>query len=129
MRYKEITKTKDIHRNEVVFYSTIDINQEPIIGISIAGYTIYNDNISSYACHFSKKEIKRIIKAIAERLEELEKTEQRQTITNDDKIRNLEKRIESLEYALSSLSSHPDNKNNGKTWTYPTIPPIICKED
>ena len=119
MRYKEITKIKDIHRNEVVFYSTVDINQEPIIGISIAGQSI-NNNIS-YACHFNKKEIKRIIKAISERLEELEKPEQKQTITNDEKIQNLEKRIESLELSLSSLLSNNNNKNYDRTWILPKI--------
>ena len=67
------------------------------------------------------KEIKRIIKAISERLEELEKPEQKQTITNDEKIQNLEKRIESLELSLSSLLSNNNNKNNDRTWILPKI--------
>ncbi len=129
MRYKEITKIKDVHGSEVIFYSTVDIKQEPIIGISITGQSI-NNNIS-YACHFNKKEIKRIIKAISARLEELEKPEKEQTLTGDEIIRNLEKRIESLELSLYSLLSNNNNKNNvrEKNWNYPTIPPIMCKED
>ena len=96
MRYKEITKLKDIHGKEVIFYSTVDIDLKNIIGISI---------IDRPAIHFSKEDTKTIIKAISERLEKLEKTEQTQTLTGDEIIRDLEKRIESLELALRSLSA------------------------
>ena len=115
MHYKEILKLKDIHEKEVNFYSTVDINLKNIIGISIKEPNIYQ---GEHVCgsHFSIEDTKAIIKVIAERLEELEKTEQTQTLTGDEIIRDLEKRIESLELALRSLSSHPDDKNNDREY-------------
>ena len=115
MHYKEILKLEDIHEKEVNFYSTVDINLKNIIGISIKEPNIYQ---GEHVCgsHFSIEDTKAIIKVIAERLEELEKTEQTQTLTGDEIIRDLEKRIESLELALRSLSSHPDDKNNDREY-------------
>jgi hypothetical protein len=112
MHYKEILKLKDIHEKEVNFYSTVDINLKNIIGISIKEPNIYQ---GEHVCgfHFSIEDTKTIIKAIAKRLEELEKAEQRQTLTRDEIIEDLEKRIKSLELALRSLSSHPDIEING----------------
>ena len=125
MHYKEILKLKDIHEKEVNFYSTVDINLKNIIGISIKEPNIYQGE-HVCGCHFSIEDTKTIIKAITERLEELEKPKQTQTLTGDEIIRDLEKRIESLELALRSLSSHPNKENNGRTWIFPTIK---CKRD
>ena len=112
MHYKEILKLKDIHEKEVNFYSTVDINLKNIIGISISQDTACSGDVYA-SCYFSKEDTKTIIKAITERLDELEKPEQRQTLTSDEIIRDLEKRIESLELALRSLSAHPDIETNG----------------
>ena len=151
MHYKEILKLKDTHEREVNFYSTVDIDLKNIIGISIKESNIYQGE-HVCGCHFSIEDAKAIIKAIAKRLEELEKAEQRQTLTRDeiiedlekkynelsirvsrsfDIIVSLEKRIESLELALRSLSSHNNKKNNDRerNWNYPTLPPIMCKKD
>jgi hypothetical protein len=125
MHYKEILKLKDIHEKEVNFYSTVDINLKNIIGISIKEPNIYQGE-HVCGCHFSIEDTKTIIKAITERLEELEKPKQTQTLTGDEIIRDLEKRIESLELALRSLSLHPNKENNGRTWIFPTIK---CKRD
>ncbi len=120
MHYKEILKLKDIHGQEVTFYSTVDINLKSIIGISIKEPNIYQ---GEHICgsHFSIEDAKAIIKAIAKRLEELEKAEQRQTLTRDEIIEDLEKRIESLEDTLRYLTWHPDEENNYRTCTYPTL--------
>ena len=126
MHYKEILKLKDIHEKEVNFYSTVDIDLKRIIGISITEPNIFDGVYNNYTVHFSKEDTKTIIKAITERLEELEKPKQTQTLTGDEIIRDLEKRIESLELALRSLSSHPNKENNGRTWIFPTIK---CKRD
>ena len=125
MHYKEILKLEDIHEKEVNFYSTVDIDLKSIIGISIKEPNIYQGE-HVCGCHFSIEDTKTIIKAITERLEELEKPKQTQTLTGDEIIRDLEKRIESLELALRSLSSHPNKENNGRTWIFPTIK---CKRD
>ena len=116
MHYKEILKLKDIHEKEVNFYSTVDIDLKRIIGISITEPNIFDGVYNNYTVHFSKEDTKTIIKAITERLEELEKTEQTQTLTGDEIIRDLDKRIESLELALHSLSVHLDNKNNDREY-------------
>ena len=126
MHYKEILRLKDIHEKEVNFYSTVDINLKNIIGISITEPNIFDGVYNNYTVHFSKEDTKTIIKAITERLEELEKPEQTRTLIGDEIIRDLEKRIESLELALRSLSSHPNKENNGRTWIFPTIK---CKRD
>ena len=136
MHYKEILKLKDTHEREVNFYSTVDTNLKNIIGISITEPNIYQGE-HVCGCHFSIEDTKTIMKTISERLEELEKTEQRQTLTRDeiiedlekkynelsirvsrsfDIIVSLEKRIESLELALRSLSAHPDDKNNDREY-------------
>ncbi len=151
MHYKEILKLKDTHEREVNFYSTVDIDLKNIIGISIKESNIYQGE-HVCGCHFSIEDTKTIIKAITERLEELEKPKQTQTLTRDeiiedlekkynelsirvsrsfDIIVSLEKRIESLELALRSLSSHNNKKNNDRerNWNYPTLPPIMCKKD
>jgi len=125
MHYKEILKLEDIHEKEVNFYSTVDIDLKSIIGISIKEPNIYQGE-HVCGCHFSIEDTKTIIKAITERLEELEKPKQTQTLTGDEIIRDLEKRIESLELALRSLSLHPNKENNGRTWIFPTIK---CKRD
>ena len=125
MHYKQILKLKDIHGQEVNFYSTVDTNLKNIIGISITEPNIYQGE-HVCGCHFSIEDTKTIMKTISERLEELEKTEQRQTLTRDEIIEDLEKRIKSLELALRSLSSHPNKENNGRTWIFPTIK---CKRD
>ena len=116
MHYKEILKLKDIHEKEVNFYSTVDIDLKRIIGISITEPNICDGVYNNYTFHFSKEDTKTIIKAITERLEELEKTEQTQTLTGDEIIRDLDKRIESLELALHSLSVHLDDKNNDREY-------------
>lgn len=115
MHYKQILKLKDIHEKEVNFYSTVDTNLKNIIGISITEPNIYQGE-HVCGCHFSIEDTKTIMKTISERLEELEKTEKTQTLTDDEIIRDLEKRIESLELALRSLSSHPDDKNNDREY-------------
>ena len=129
MHYKEILKLKDTHEREVTFYSTVDINLKSIIGISIK-----EANGQVCGCHFSIEDTKTIIKAITERLEELEKLDNK----NDDEealdlekkynelsirvsrsfdiIVSLEKRIESLELALRSLSVHLDDKNKDREY-------------
>ena len=116
MHYKEILKLEDIHEKEVNFYSTVDIDLKRIIGISITEPNIFDGVYNNYTVHFSKEDTKTIIKAITERLEELEKPEKTQTLTGDEIIQDLEKRIESLELALRSLSSHPDDKNNDREY-------------
>ena len=143
MHYKQILKLKDIHGQEVNFYSTVDIDLKNIIGISIKEPNIYQGE-HVCGCHFSIEDTKAIIKAITERLDELEKPDNK----NDDEealdlekkynelsirvsrsfdiIVSLEKRIESLELALRSLSSHPNKENNGRTWIFSTIK---CKKD
>lgn len=143
MHYKQILKLKDIHEKEVNFYSTVDTNLKNIIGISITEPNIYQGE-HVCGCHFSIEDTKAIIKAITERLDELEKPDNK----NDDEealdlekkynelsirvsrsfdiIVSLEKRIESLELALRSLSSHPNKENNGRTWIFSTIK---CKKD
>ena len=149
MHYKEILKIKDIHEKEVNFYSTVDIDLKNIIGISIAQPNIYQ---GEQVCrsYFSKEDTKTIIKAITERLDELEKPDNKNDVDDEvidlekkynelsirvsrsfDIIVSLEKRICELEYALRSLPTHLDNKNNDrkKNWNYPTLPPIMCKED
>ena len=116
MHYKEILRLKDIHEKEVNFYSTVDINLKNIIGISITEPNIFDGVYNNYTVHFSKEDTKTIIKAITERLEELEKPEQTRTLIGDEIIRDLEKRIESIESTLSSLSSHLDDKNNDREY-------------
>ena len=134
MHYKEILKLKDIHEKEVNFYSTVDINLKNIIGISIKEPNIYQ---GEHVCgfHFSIEDTKTIIKAITKRLEELEKPDNKNDV--DDKVIDLEKkynelnirvsrssdiivrldkRIESLELALRSLSVHLDDKNNDREY-------------
>jgi hypothetical protein len=120
MHYKEILKLEDIHEKEVNFYSTVDIDLKSIIGISIKEPNIYQ---GEHICgsHFSIEDTKAIIKALSERLEELEKAEQRQTLTRDEIIEDLEKRIKSLEDVLSYLPFHPDKENNLRTCTYITL--------
>ena len=115
MHYKEILKLKDTHEREVNFYSTVDIDLKNIIVISIKESNIYQGE-HVCGCHFSIEDTKTIIKAITERLEELEKPEKTQTLTGDEIIQDLEKRIESLELALRSLSSHLDDKNNDREY-------------
>ena len=133
MHYKEILKLKDTHEREVNFYSTVDIDLKNIIGISIKESNIYQGE-HVCGCHFSIEDTKTIIKAITERLEELEKLDNK----NDDEealdlekkynelsirvsrsfdiIVSLEKRIESLELALRSLSVHLDDKNKDREY-------------
>ena len=150
MHYKEILRLKDIHEKEVNFYSTVDINLKNIIGISITEPNIFDGVYNNYTVHFSKEDTKTIIKAITERLDELEKPDNKNDVDDEvidlekkynelsirvsrsfDIIVSLEKRICELEYALRSLPTHLDNKNNDrkKNWNYPTLPPIMCKED
>ena len=109
---KEILKTETGYGWELVLYhfiATNTNNKEDVFGI----YATTKEGDSKSVIEFNKKAAKAIIKAIAERLEELEKAEQRQTLTRDEIIEDLEKRIKSLELALRSLSSHPDIEING----------------
>ena len=126
--YKELLKLKDIHGQEVYLYSTIDINHNDIFGLTNV-VDEFKSSLSDYqkwALHFNKEDAKAMAEALLDRIKELEKTEQKQTLTGDEIIRDLEKRIESLELALRSLSSHPNKENNGRTWIFPTIK---CKRD
>jgi excinuclease UvrABC nuclease subunit len=126
--YKELLKLKDIHGQEVYLYSTIDINHNDIFGLANV-VDEFKSSLSDYqkwALHFNKEDAKAMAEALLDRIKELEKTEQKQTLTGDEIIRDLEKRIESLELALRSLSSHPNKENNGRTWIFPTIK---CKRD
>ena len=134
MHYKEILKLEDIHEKEVNFYSTVDIDLKSIIGISIKEPNIYQ---GEHICgsHFSIEDTKAIIKALSERLEELEKPDNKNDDDDEaidlekkynelsirvsrsfDIIVSLEKRIESLELALRSLSSHLDDKNKDREY-------------
>ena len=135
--YKELLKLKDIHGQEVYLYSTTGILFKSSL-----------DDYQKWAIHFTKDDVVGMPEALLDRIEELEKPDNKNDV--DDKVIDLEKkynelnirvsrsseiivrldkRIESLELALRSLSSHPDYKNNGKPW--PTWPysPIICKVD
>ncbi len=126
--YKELLKLKDIHGQEVYLYSTIDINHNDIFGLANV-VDEFKSSLSDYqkwALHFNKEDAKAMAEALLDRIKELEKTEQKQTLTGDEIIRDLEKRIESLELALRSLSSHPNKENNGRTWIFSTIK---CKKD
>ena len=126
--YKELLKLKDIHGQEVYLYSTIDINHNDIFGLANV-VDEFKSSLSDYqkwALHFNKEDAKAMAEALLDRIKELEKTEQKQTLTGDEIIRDLEKRIESLELALRSLSLHPNKENNGRTWIFPTIK---CKRD
>ena len=126
--YKELLKLKDIHGQEIYLYSTIDINHNDIFGLANV-VDEFKSSLSDYqkwALHFNKEDAKAMAEALLDRIKELEKTEQKQTLTGDEIIRDLEKRIESLELALRSLSSHPNKENNGRTWIFPTIK---CKRD
>ena len=131
--YKELLKLKDIHGQEVYLYSTIDINHNDIFGLANV-VDEFKSSLSDYqkwALHFNKEDAKAMAEALLDRIKELEKTEKTQTLTSDeiiddlekkynelsirvsrsfDIIVSLEKRIESLELALRSLSSHNNKK-------------------
>ena len=131
--YKEILKLKDIHGQEVYLYSTIDINHNDIFGLANV-VDEFKSSLSDYqkwALHFNKEDAKAMAEALLDRIKELEKPEKTQTLTGDEIIQDLEKRIEWLELALRSLSSHNNKKNNDRerNWNYPTLPPIMCKKD
>jgi len=145
--YKELLKLKDIHGQEVYLYSTIDINHNDIFGLANV-VDEFKSSLSDYqkwALHFNKEDAKAMAEALLDRIKELEKTDNKNDV--DDKVIDLEKkynelnirvsrssdiivrldkRIESLELALRSLSSHPNKENNGRTWIFPTIK---CKRD
>ena len=118
MHYKEILKLKDIHGQEVYLYSTIDINHNDIFGLANV-VDEFKSSLSDYqkwALHFNKEDAKAMAEALLDRIKELEKPEKTQTLTGDEIIQDLEKRIEWLELALRSLSSHPDDKNNDREY-------------
>lgn len=105
--YKELLKLKDIHGQEVYLYSTIDINYNDIFGLANV-VDEFKSSLSDYqkwALHFNKEDAKAMAEALLDRIKELEKTEQKQTLTGDEIIRDLEKRIESLELALRSFTN------------------------
>ena len=134
--YKELLKLKDIHGQEVYLYSTIDINHNDIFGLANV-VDEFKSSLSDYqkwALHFNKEDAKAMAEALLDRIKELEKSDNK---NDDDKaidlekrynelsirvsrsfdiIVSLEKRIESLELALRSLSAHPDDKNNDREY-------------
>ena len=134
--YKEILKLKDIHGQEVYLYSTIDSNHNDIFGLAnvVDEFKSSLNDYQKWAIHFNKENAKVIAKSLLDRIKELEKSDNK---NDDDKaidlekrynelsirvsrsfdiIVSLEKRIESLELALRSLSAHPDDKNNDREY-------------
>ena len=128
--YKEILKLKDIHGQEVYLYSTIDSNHNDIFGLAnvVDEFKSSLNDYQKWAIHFNKENAKVIAKSLLDRIKELEKSDNK---NDDDKaidlekrynelsirvsrsfdiIVSLEKRIESLELALRSLSSHNNKK-------------------
>ena len=95
--YEEVLKLKDLHKKEVIFYSTIDNNFNDIIGIFITHPNIFDGVYNNYTANFSKEDIKLIINSLTERLEELEKPKQEETLTGDEIIRDLENNIYNLQ--------------------------------
>ena len=122
--YKELLKLKDIHGQEVYLYSTTGILFKSSL-----------DDYQKWAIHFTKDDVVGMPEALLDRIEELEKPDNKNDV--DDKVIDLEKkynelnirvsrssdiivrldkRIESLELALRSLSVHLDDKNNDREY-------------
>ena len=140
--YKELLKLKDIHGQEIYLYSTIDINHNDMFGLAniVDEFKSSLSDYQKWALHFNKENAKAMAEALLDRIKELEKPDNKNDVDDEvidlekkynelsirvsrsfDIIVSLEKRIESLEYALHCLTLHPDKENDYRTWTYPTL--------